>query len=662
MALKYYSTTFISFFIIFSAKCTQEGSTCHDYLSGLSIRTEPIVGDYSISLSEYSDKNWLSLGTPGLKNEKNCNKRPKITREDDPYRSSKEKGSSFDSNNKPLREFIEPNIQLNSHSYDTKTLRNQRQNFHAKSFDRPKLNPPVNFQSGIDVNQISGIPVPIRSNLRNDINLFDSLKLPNSASSSSAPTVPKKSQSKAEGIIDIPEFTRSQGFNYGKNEPNAYSKQPRTASSDASEHSEAELLLSLQHHVQEDKIRMPTPSTFQTNANELSKKRKSGDFSKAEKNFGGGYELANIDHIQANSGGAYKDSDQYHTTARNGKNVMQDNYSDEFYNAILINPESNHMISVDTKHRTRDQGAEINSRRELKIGYEHDLMKLLDLGTPLLQLDLIIEYKLRAMNLSKYQTARSILNFLNIVENQIKTHGSRNFFVTDTEILEFLGKPSDRNFALNYDYIKRSRSRNLPEYTSKAINRLHLIDFSPIVTKLLSDSEVDLKNSFPLNQWGKINKSLERSDLGIKSNIGKLFFAYTTIINKVFCNGAEDDGFIERQAKALKFYHCLLGNGGKKINGHSIIQEDVEKNDLIKSGSHQAEINILVKEFNEKYLNRTSNQSKFKFWMAWNLIEIWLIQLRNELYVIIKGNKKRIVDNFKPFINNMFYIILELNA
>ncbi|KAI8458166.1 hypothetical protein BY996DRAFT_6866287 [Phakopsora pachyrhizi] len=661
MAVENYNMLSLLLLLVFSTKYSLGGLNSKDFLAGFSAQVEPngYVGNLkSVSVSDDFDKNWLSLGTPGLENEEDRKKRQKIARVGDHLLSSKEIGTSVDLGGKLLRKSIEPKFQLNSDSYDSEILRNQRQNFHAKSFDRPKLNPLFNFQGGIDVNQKSGILVPTRSNLKNDIDPLDNrLNLQNSATSSPASTSQNELQSRRDRstLLDIPEFARSQGINYDKNKPNLYFEQPHVFSSDANEHSVAESLLSLQQIAKEDKISISPSSTIQTSVSESLKKRKSKDFRKSEKKFGEGFKLANIGYVQAKSGGAYKDSDQYHSAARNGKNVMQDNHATNFSNAKI-------RALIIKKNKQRVEKEIVPA---LKNGFEHDLMKLIDLGTPLIQLDLIKEFGLKAKSLKRKQTALSIIENLSLVENQIKEHGGTDFFVTDDEVLKFLSYPLQRNFVINYSNSENSRPLSAPIYTTALKNQLRGTDFSILVVKLLSASGVNPLTSLQLGLWkGLKNKSKKcelRRNFAKKSTIGKLFLVYSIIINKIFCNGPEDSGFTERQVKALEFYQSVFGNFEANHKGLYKIPEHKEENYLVRSNINKAEIDLLLKDLNTRYVHKESHRSRQQFWIAWNLVELWLIKSRNKLHQTLKNRNIKIADNFKPFINNIVYALLELN-
>ncbi|CAH7669894.1 hypothetical protein BY996DRAFT_6740111 [Phakopsora pachyrhizi] len=631
------------FQIICSTKYALGGLNGQDFLAWFPARVEHdgAVGNLkSMSLSGDFDKNWLSLGTPGLENEKNCNKRLKISGEGDHFRSREEMGKSIDHGGELLRGHFDQNSPSNRH---------WRQNLNAERFDPQTFSPLYSFQVGRDINQMSLIPVKFRSKLRNNVHILeDRLTLQNSATSSSASTTLKDFQYKdqntlfggAQNIIDIPETARSQGLNENKDTPIFLSKASRTPSSGTNKHYVADLVLSQQHATYDDKNKMPTFNTFQINTNERL-------IHKSEKTVDG------VFYGRAYAGRTSEGSNLHLATARNGKNiVIQNNRANNFASAKVRAPK-----------RKRNKKTAVKAIGTVpKSGYEHDLLKLLDLGTPLIQLDLIKEFEMRAKYLNRKQTALSIIQILCLVEDQIKEHGGTEFFVTDAEVLKFLGSPTQRNFVINYSNSEFSRDLSSPKYATELKKQLQDTDLSSLVIYLSSASGINSLPFFPLNQWKKIDKSLENEDRMKKSIVGKLFLIYSIIINKIFCDGPADKGFIDRQAKAVEFYHCLFHNTVIDGNGNSLIQEDEEKNDLIKSENYKKEINFLVKGFNDKYTRGISKQSRYQFWMVWNLIELWLIQSRNELYKTLRNNTQKLVDNFKPFINNIVYTLLELNS
>ncbi|KAI8458153.1 hypothetical protein BY996DRAFT_6865543 [Phakopsora pachyrhizi] len=562
---------------------------------------------------------------------------------------------SVDLGGRMLRESIDQK------NYDSETFSHRQKNLYIGSFDPQTLYPQLSLQYGRDINQMTSIPVAIGPELRNDFHLLDDrLILPNSVGSSAASKTLNDLQSRAQSILGIPEFARSQGINYDKNKPNLCSKQPRISSSDSRKHSEVGVLQSLQHVAQKYKCRMPNSSELQKNVNESYRKRKNGDFCQSEKKIGQGRELVNIGHVQSNSGGAHKCSDQYHATGKNGKNVMQYNYSGKVENTKARTPERENKLSLDTKYIANEHEAVNEIGTKLESSFERDLMKLLDLGAPFIQLDLVKEFELRAKLLNRKQTAFSILQNLGLVKDQIKKHGGTDFFVTDAEVLNFLGYPAQRNFVINYSNSENLRASSALKYTSELKIQLQLTDFSSSAA-----FGVNPLIFHHIKEWKKLQSGLEKHQLkmslGKKSMTGKLFLVYSIIINKIFCNGPQDSAFIERQAEALEFYHSIFGVIEANHNGPNKIHKNGDKYDLIRSENNKAVFDSLVKGLKNKFMSKASNQSRQQFWMAWMMVELWLVQSRKELYQSLRNKNKKLADNFKPFINNIVYTLLELN-
>ncbi|CAH7667722.1 expressed protein, partial [Phakopsora pachyrhizi] len=410
---------------------------------------------------------------------------------------------------------------------------------------------------------------------------------------------------------------------------------------------------------------IPSSSNLQKIVKESYKKRKNGDFRQSEKKFGGSHELVNVGHVQAESGGACNDSDLHRAAVIKGKNVMQDNYSDKFESAKVRTPDRESKMSLDTKYIASEHGAENEIETKLKSSFESDLMKLLDLGTPLIQLDLIKEFELRAKHLNREQIALSILQTLSIVENQIKEHGGNEFFVTDDEALKFLGSLTKRNFLTYYSKGEISPASNVLSYTTQLKTQLRGTDFSSLVNKILWASGANRLTFHQLKEWKKLRDRLKKyqldMNLGKKSTIGKLFLVYSIAINKIFCNGPENPVFIERQVKALEFYHSVFGNLEANHNKLYKIKGGKDNYDLIRSGNDKAKIDSLENDLFEKYTKKNSNQTIQQLCIVWIMVELWLIQSRNELHQTLKNKNDKLEDNFKHFINNIVHTLLELN-
>ncbi|KAI8458154.1 hypothetical protein BY996DRAFT_6865654, partial [Phakopsora pachyrhizi] len=222
-----------------------------------------------------------------------------------------------------------------------------------------------------------------------------------------------------------------------------------------------------------------------------------------------------------------------------------------------------------------------------------------------------------------------------------------------------------RNFLTYYSKGEISPASNVLSYTTQLKTQLRGTDFSSLVNKILWASGANRLTFHQLKEWKKLKDRLKKyqldMNLGKKSTIGKLFIVYSIAINKIFCNGPENPVLIERQVKALEFYHSVFGNLEANHNKLYKIKGGKDKYDLIRSGNNKAKIDSLEKDLYEKYTKENSNQTTQQLCIVWIMVELWLIQSRNELYQTLKNKSDKLEDNFKRFINNIVHTLLELN-
>ncbi|CAH7687603.1 hypothetical protein PPACK8108_LOCUS22411 [Phakopsora pachyrhizi] len=309
-------------------------------------------------------------------------------------------------------------------------------------------------------------------------------------------------------------------------------------------------------------------------------------------------------------------------------------------------------------------GKKIIITPQQKEKFEGDMMKLLEPENSWVKLDFIQECISSIQKLTQNDMKDSMLANLDYINRQIVKHGGEEFYITDTEARAFFSTPEAIRFKIKSVSKSRLKTQSIRyHFLGNFKVLIEPMSFENLVKKILNFGELKLIPISNPTQWQSfdLKESMDSRKLSKKMYVGKLFLIYSIMINKIFCDGPNDDRFIERQREAIKFYDTVFGASNQddsenfvfRIDSLPKLAELSDRKDIQEKGISKFNSNLEEVEFVYMNYERTLYAN------AMFLIETWLSIYRTGLYnQLNKGI--RLKTRFRPFLNSIFEILLQL--
>ncbi|CAH7687599.1 expressed protein, partial [Phakopsora pachyrhizi] len=197
-----------------------------------------------------------------------------------------------------------------------------------------------------------------------------------------------------------------------------------------------------------------------------------------------------------------------------------------------------------------------------KAKFEDYMMKLLETENSWVKLDFIQGCISSIQILTQNDMRESMLANLDCIMSQIVKHGGEEFYIADSEARAFFSTPEARRFKIKSDSKLKPNAQSIRyRFLADFKKMIEPISFENTVKKILNAGEVKTISIFKPRQWQSFDekKPLVSRRFSKKMYVGKLFLVYSILINKIFCDGPNDDRFIERQRAAIEFYDTAFG-------------------------------------------------------------------------------------------------------
>ncbi|CAH7683984.1 hypothetical protein BY996DRAFT_7952363 [Phakopsora pachyrhizi] len=328
------------------------------------------------------------------------------------------------------------------------------------------------------------------------------------------------------------------------------------------------------------------------------------------------------------------------------------------YNEYFLKNASKYSLPIDennTEKITRVSEAS-------KAKFKSYLMNLIDPENHFIQSDLIQKYIYEVENSEDNLLKDSMGKVLSYINEHIKIDDRENFYVRDIEVKEF--------FSVSYYKSFRIKHNSNVGFSSNYYYKLFLTDFKKYMQEVnLKDIiskfyEVDKTNFLPTYNPEFCEKSKANFNAmeNKKQYVAKVFLSYSTLINKIFYDGPNNESFVKRQLDAIKLCTLFIENfkqDGIKISLISIKElEELDKSLGIESKQGILDLDLIA-VFNRRFKN-LNGYNRDLFSDIWVLIKFWLSRCRPNLYDILK-NPITFDNSFKPFVNSFFQIIMQIS-
>ncbi|KAI8448993.1 hypothetical protein BY996DRAFT_7529707 [Phakopsora pachyrhizi] len=243
----------------------------------------------------------------------------------------------------------------------------------------------------------------------------------------------------------------------------------------------------------------------------------------------------------------------------------------------------------------------------------------------------------------------------------IKKNEENFFFIKNSQLQDFFLKPASLFFQLQkIDPIKKNIEYPIQKYyAAEIIKVFDQLDWRGV---LIADNNVEesekikltLKNN-TIPAWAGQYKMYIRTILIIRN----LFIAYSTLINKIFCEGAIDlqESFLKRQKEAINFFDSIWSLFKPKNSGVFIIEDEYlpinesEKTDFLNS--------FICMHTDKHFQIKINNFNKNRSETLWKIIYLWLLHSRNDWYKQLLPQLKSPSFGFKCFIQSLFLSIIK---
>ncbi|CAH7689717.1 expressed protein, partial [Phakopsora pachyrhizi] len=345
-------------------------------------------------------------------------------------------------------------------------------------------------------------------------------------------------------------------------------------------------------------------------------------------------------------------------------NFMQ--HMDSFAENILLS-----MKPTDN-HNSKSFWSEnqIKAAKPNTYGSENKLEKILDHKKIPLDKTLVDEWLIKIEHHSNKEFRISALNFIDIFHKQIESNGDEYFYIPNNQIKMFFETKDDKQrkqvlSKLEWPLEEGKEYHRPAYYTSKITTpEIKLIRWKDI---FVSDKKIDLnekRSSIIKNRYFPpwfVNYS---SNIRHRDNFRRIFLIYSTMINKIFCEGHSDltKNFLKRQEEAIEFYDKIWEllkiqdyKNTKKYYSYLFIENkelpipEERKSHFLQTYNIQER----VKAKSEVFEVKTSSEYLYQNSTLWKFIALWLAGKRYDLYklIFLKEDTKNL--RFKPFISTL---------
>ncbi|KAI8450803.1 hypothetical protein BY996DRAFT_7353069, partial [Phakopsora pachyrhizi] len=260
----------------------------------------------------------------------------------------------------------------------------------------------------------------------------------------------------------------------------------------------------------------------------------------------------------------------------------------------------------------------------------------------------------------------SMLANLGYIVRQIVKHGGEEFYIRDSEVRAFFSTPEASRFKIKSDSNPKPNAQSIRyRFLADFKKIVEAMSFENIVKKILNVDDLNSSPAFKPELWQsfELKESMDSRRLSKKIYVGKVFLVYSIIINKIFCDGPNDDRFIERQRAAIEFYDSVFGSVDPDDSGNFVLRIDSLPELAESSSERKVEIENGISIFNTNLGEREylyMNYERALHANAMFLLETWLSLHRTELYKKLNiGIFLR--TRFKPFLNSIFEILLQIS-
>ncbi|CAH7687594.1 hypothetical protein PPACK8108_LOCUS22401 [Phakopsora pachyrhizi] len=249
----------------------------------------------------------------------------------------------------------------------------------------------------------------------------------------------------------------------------------------------------------------------------------------------------------------------------------------------------------------------------------------------------------------------------------IVKHGGEEFYIRDSEVRAFFSTPEASRFKIKSDSNPKPNAQSIRyRFLADFKKIVEAMSFENIVKKILNVDDLNSSPAFKPELWQsfELKESMDSRRLSKKIYVGKVFLVYSIIINKIFCDGPNDDRFIERQRAAIEFYDSVFGSVDPDDSGNFVLRIDSLPELAESSSERKVEIENGISIFNTNLGEREylyMNYERALHANAMFLLETWLSLHRTELYKKLNiGIFLR--TRFKPFLNSIFEILLQISG
>ncbi|CAH7690813.1 hypothetical protein BY996DRAFT_6426441 [Phakopsora pachyrhizi] len=308
--------------------------------------------------------------------------------------------------------------------------------------------------------------------------------------------------------------------------------------------------------------------------------------------------------------------------------------------------------SYDTKLSESDFGfngdKEVVTMSHTIMTFEDALMELLDPAKLLIQSDLFEKYIIRAEKLKEDIMKTSITNVLNSIIKRYSKYEREYFYITDSEVRDFLKVQKFQGFKLTPHTNDKINSQNFERMFFTEIRTvIEALNFENLVKSFIKVHGV---NFFSIS----VGDPLSNFHFRRNSYIKKLFLVYSILINKIFCGESTDESFVNKQKSSIEFYGSVFRNIKPDKDGNYHIGTDAFQN-IDEALRIKVGLDKKILSFNKSAVNIKQNQERIQYRMAWILIELWLAFYRPDLFDKL-SHGTIIRDSFKPFLNTLIKI------
>ncbi|KAI8460980.1 hypothetical protein BY996DRAFT_6693471 [Phakopsora pachyrhizi] len=282
---------------------------------------------------------------------------------------------------------------------------------------------------------------------------------------------------------------------------------------------------------------------------------------------------------------------------------------------------------------------------------------------------LIVKFQEVFKNQLSKELENSVQNFLDSVEAQIRKNCGEVFYIANHQVNSFLASLPGMYFKVREKSLEGNsgehKSQNINKLANIIVGSLDSISWTNLFSadenlKLFEKREIILKS-----QRFQNSEHSYKTFLNMRFTLRKLFLVYSTIINKIFCEGEKDlmENFLERQKNAISFFDTawkllevdddglfFIDNDRLPLNGG--IKEEFLSTYYLNSARRHP-----VGSFQFKF----TNKRVCKIDVQWKIIALWLAGRRLELYKIFYTRDRKTINSMfklKNFINSVFLCLL----